>query len=333
MRITPSTLRRIARDTVNRRVRASRDMLAVYLHGSLLGEDPVLAGTADIDLVFVHNLAVEVPREIEPLTDEVHLDMVHHTRRTYRGGRELRLDPTMGPAVYACKILYDPHHFLDFTQASVRGHYHSPGNILTRAQRRLEGARQVWLDLYRGDSAGEGEGAAAYLGAVADAANAIASLSGPPRPERRLLAGFPERAAAVGRPGLYLGVLGLLGGGGQDGVAQALYPAWEAAVQAAGERDDCPAALDPVRFPYYQRPLAEWLAGESPEAGLFLMLHTGTLAVEHLPAKAPQGAAWREALHALGLQGEAFPERVAALDVFLDTVEESLEEWGRAQGA
>ena len=41
----------------------------------------------------------------------------------------------------------------------------------------------------------------------------------------------------------------------------------------------------------------------------------------------------REVLLHLGLLGAGFKEGVAALDAYLDMVEETLEEWGRASGA
>ncbi len=55
MRITPEILQKLARDTVAQRTRSDRDVVAVYLQGSLLRDDPLLGGTADIDLFFIHS--------------------------------------------------------------------------------------------------------------------------------------------------------------------------------------------------------------------------------------------------------------------------------------
>ena len=54
MRINRDTLLRIARDTVARRTRQDRGIVAAYLCGALLGDDYILGGTADIDLGFIH---------------------------------------------------------------------------------------------------------------------------------------------------------------------------------------------------------------------------------------------------------------------------------------
>jgi len=53
MRITRETLLKVAQDTIARREREKRDLLAVYLCGSFLLEDDYsLGGAADVDLVF-----------------------------------------------------------------------------------------------------------------------------------------------------------------------------------------------------------------------------------------------------------------------------------------
>ena len=54
MRINRQTLLRIANDTVAQRVRQERGILSAYLCGSLLGDDYLLGGCTDIDLVFIH---------------------------------------------------------------------------------------------------------------------------------------------------------------------------------------------------------------------------------------------------------------------------------------
>lgn len=333
MRITRQTLLKIARDTVDRRKRTEWNLLAVYLHGSLLGPEPVLGGTADIDLVFVHNGEPPRGREIEALTDEVHLDILHHDRDVYRQGRELRLHPWLGPTIYDCKILYDPQHFLDFLQAGVRGLYHHPENTLARAQQLAESARQTWFEFYRQEPEPGPQVVADYLGAVANAVNAIACLSGPPLPERRFLTLFPARARAVDRPGLYLGALGLLGAtelSADD--LRAWLPTWQAALEALDGLDACPPALLPQRHLYYRQGMEALLASERPQDALWPLIHTWTAAACHLPGEAAPRDAWREVCQSLGLMGAEFGTRVAALDVYLDTIEEALELWGKQQG-
>ena len=146
MRITRETLLKLARDTVTQRARADRGIVSAYLHGSLLEEEPLLGGTADIDLFIVHNDSSQVEREIVRITDEVILDITHHPRNVYRQTKELRLHPWLGPTIFGCKILYDPQHFMDFTQAGVRGQFNRADQVLGRARPQVEHARQMWMD-------------------------------------------------------------------------------------------------------------------------------------------------------------------------------------------
>jgi hypothetical protein len=67
MRITPAMLNKIARDTVAQRTRQDHSILAIYLAGSLFSGEPLLGGTADIDLFFIHNDIVSPEREIQRL--------------------------------------------------------------------------------------------------------------------------------------------------------------------------------------------------------------------------------------------------------------------------
>ena len=213
MRITPAMLHKVARDTVEQRKRHDHSLLAVYLTGSLFAGNPLFGGTADIDLFFIHDERVSPEREIQRLTDEIHLDIAHHGREDYSQARTLRLHPWMGYNIINCTIMHDPQHFMDFTQASVRGQFEQPENVLGRVQGQAEYARQIWLSLHDLKDEPQLSQVRQYLLAVGQAANAVACLSGPPLTERRFLRSFPDRAAVVGRSGLYAGLLGLLGAG------------------------------------------------------------------------------------------------------------------------
>ncbi len=230
MRITRELMLKFARDMIPRQARESRNLLAAYLCGSMLGDDFLLGGAGDIDLVLIHDEPFPVEREVIPVNEEIHLDIAHHYQRDYRDTRHLRVHPWLGPTLNDCKALYDPQHFLDFTQASVRGQFARPDHVSERAKAQAETARQVWQSLVMGSQAGGPAMLSEYLRSVGFAANAIASLSGPPLVERRFLQQFPARAEAIGRPGLYQGLLGLLGAQNLD--AQALtdwIPFWQAA--------------------------------------------------------------------------------------------------------
>ena len=264
MRITRDALLKLAQETASQRARADLGVLAVYLHGSLLDDEPLLGGTADIDLFFVHNDDPIVEREIVRVSDEVHLDISHYSRKLYRQTHELRLHPWLGPILYGCKSLYDPQHFMDFTQASVRGQFNRPDLVLGRVRPQVENARRIWLSLKAAKDSPSRETVSEYLRAVGLIANAIAGLSGKPLTERRLLIHFPQRAEAVGHPGLYPGLLGLLGGPLVDAPAmRAWLPGWRLAVESLPD-DQTPPRLSPPRIPYYLRAFDVILDSDQP---------------------------------------------------------------------
>jgi hypothetical protein len=335
MRITRQILLNIARDTVEQRKRSEWDLLSAYLIGSLLDDNPLLGGTTDIDLVFVHNNQADARREIISLSQDVHLDILHYSRTDLSEGRVLRAHPILGPEIYACQILYDPQHFMDFIQAGVRGHFARPDYILKRSRSLLDRSRRIWSRLSSNEEGGFGaQEVGAYLDAVECAANSFASLSGSPLPARRMMAELPARAEAAGKPGLFQGVLGLVGGNlptlsdVHDWLA-----GWKKTFIAASAEDDCPVDLLPPRHAYYSKAIEVYLEEEELPGALWPLIQTWTQAAGMLSERSAHHRAWSDALAQLGLMGKSSHDRLLALDAFLDTLEENQEVWGTEHGA
>lgn len=331
MRITAEILNKLAKDAVDQRARADRGILAVYMYGTLHTGDPVLAGTADIDLFFIHMEEIPVHREIVRISDDVHLDIAHHPRSLYRQAKEMRRQPWLGPTVYGSKALYDPQHFFDFTQASVRGQFYTPENVVARANWFKENARQSWWSLEDGKYDAEIEKVLIYLKAVNHAANAVAVLSGSPLPLRRFLLSFPERAASVGRPGFYQGLLGLLGANNFDSESITSWlMEWQKAYKELSGTE-IPAKFNPYRLNYYLRPFQAMAEGEGWHNMLLPLFLTWTEIVQ-LSKNQDTAEVWRKTMNNIGLGPESFSEKISALDKYLDMVEETLEAWGEKNG-
>ncbi|MCB9133852.1 MAG: hypothetical protein H6636_00385 [Anaerolineales bacterium] len=334
MRITRQTLQKIAEDTVAQRVKANRTLFAAYLTGSVATEgEPVLGGTADIDLVFLHEYEIPQPREIIRLTEDIHLDILHHTRREYNQVRELRVHPQMGPVIYGCQILHDPRHFLDFAQASVRAHFFRADNVLQRARTQLASARQIWFSFQFYDGQPGLSEVRRYLNAVADAAGAVASVGGGTLSERRYLSEFFTFAQQLGKPGLYAGLLGLLGANTLplDDLKSWLSN-WESGYEALEQLPNCPVNLHPYRLNYYKKAFLAQLDSERPLDSVWPLLTTSLTITETLSENHPNRLAWEKMQQQLGLWGEAFQDRIQALDAYLDVIDETLETWGKNQG-
>jgi hypothetical protein len=330
MRITRETLIRIAKETAQKRALSDRGLVAVYMTGSLLTEDPFIGGSTDIDLVLIHAERPKLRREILPVTPEVHLDIIHACRSDYDNPKELRLHPTLGPELYNPLWLYETQHFLEFVQAAVRTRFHDPANVLARARRNSQEARQLWLGMQANLPAGP-DGLIQYLLAVGLAADAIAILDGSPLTERRFLLQFPARAVAAGRPDLATRLPGLLGAPRADASTLGeLLPEWEKAFTDAASRPRVHESIAPPRLAYYKLAFTSMLAGQLPQAVVWPLIHTWTLAAQSQPLA--RHAKWMAFCELLGLSEAAFDERMDELDHFLDEIEELLDGMATSQG-
>jgi hypothetical protein len=333
MRVTRESLIRIARETVQQRTYNNKDIIAAYLTGSLLNEDPFLGGVTDIDLVLVTANTPPMSREIVGLTPDFHLDISYRAKADYDPPRELRSNPWLGYEVYDLMVLYEARHFIEFTQSAVRAgfEFHGPALVLQRCRKLLDHGRQIWFDLMDvGDAAGPKE-VAKYLKSIYHAVNVIAELQGPPLPERRLLLLYPDLAEQAGRPGLSVGLLGLLGATALDmSMLGSWIAGWESEFKAAYETGKADVRIHPARLNYYKKCFEAMLESDTPGALLWPLLNTWTSAAVALPEGESQ--AWREACQTLGLVGERFAGHVEGLDHYRDELDILLEENAQANG-
>jgi len=338
MRVTRESLLRIAKETAQERAYNDTDIVAAYLTGSLLNVDPMLGGTADIDIVFVHKTKPAQAREFVKLTPDFHLDISRREKSEFKSPRELRGDPWLGYEMYDPMLLFEREKFFDFVQASLRAgfEFEQPPLMLMRCRKMLSHGRAIWMDLtdLDEDSIGPKE-IRKYMKSLFHAVNAIAEISGPPIQERRLLLEFPARAAAAGKPGMAAGVLGLLGAHHTDIEKLKLwFSDWKSAFKlASGDgagKSNADIRIHPARLSYYEKAIKTMLEGETPLAALWPLLHTWTLSVEVL--EGDHLKFWQNAVSELGLFGTGFAERVEGLDHFIDDIEITLNELARENG-
>jgi len=334
MRVTRESLIRIAKETAQERAFNDRELIAAYLTGSLTSDtDPLLGGTADIDVILVHASEPKHRREFVKLTPDFHLDISHRAKAEFKRPRDLRLDPWLGWEMYDPLLLFEREKFFEFVQAGLRAgfEFNAPAPALQRSRLLLSQARQIWRDeLETGDTVTPGD-VAQYMKSLYHAVNAVAELSGPPLQERRLMLEFPSRAETAKRPGMNAGLIGLMGASGLDpSTINAWIPEWKLAFESAMENSRVDLHIHPARVNYYEKAISAMLAGENPPAALWPLLQTWTLAVDVLPDHALE--AWRSACGQLGLTAAGIEERVNGLDQFLDEVEALLDELATQHG-
>jgi len=335
MRVTRESLIRIAKETAQERAFNDRDIIAAYLTGSLVASeiDPMLGGTADIDIIFVHVEDPKNQREFVKLTPDFHLDISHRAKAEFKRPRELRLDPWLGWEMYDPMLLYEREKFFEFIQAGLRAgfEFNAPAPALQRSRLLLSQGRGIWRDLLGVEETVTPTDVMHYMKSLYHAVNAVAELSGPPLQDRRLMLEFGPRAEMAQRPEMNAGLSALLGASHLDpAFIHDWIPAWRHDFETAMENGRVDPRIHPARVNYYEKAIRSILAGENPRAALWPLLQTWTLAVEVLPEEI--WVAWRSACEQLHLAGPGFEEHVNSLDQYLDEVEILLDELATQHG-
>jgi hypothetical protein len=333
MRVTKESLIRIAKETVQERAYNDSNIIAAYLTGSLLKDEPMLGGTADIDLVFVHKNEPTKKREFKKLTPDFHLDIIHRSKDEFKSPRELRGDPWLGYEVYDPMLLYEREKFFDFVQASLRAgfEFEQPALTLQRSKTLLSNARTIWFQFSEHEEHPTPKEINLYLQSLFNAVNAIVGLSGAPIHERRLLLEFPARAEAIQKQNMVATAYQLLGANKTDiDQIKNWLSDWKTAFKLASEKNNVDERINAARLNYYDKAIKAMLDGETPLSSIWLILHTWTLSV--LTLNGDHLKFWQNACSSLGLLGDGFREYVTNLDHFLDEIEILLEEFANANG-
>lgn len=335
MRVTRESLIRIAKETAQERAYNDSDIIAAYLTGSLASDegDPMLGGTADVDIIIVHANEPKHRREYVKLTPDFHVDIGHRAKAEFKRPRELRLDPWLGWEMYDPQLLFEREKFFEFVQAGLRAgfEFNAPAPALQRSRSLLSHARQIWRDLLEVGDTVTPKDVVKYMKSLFHAVNAVAELSGPPLQERRLMLEFAPRAGAAQRPGMDAALVGLMGASALDSsTIQSWIPDWKLAFEAAVENARVDSRIHPTRVNYYEKAIRAMTESDRPQSALWPLLQTWTLAVDVLPEHAV--SAWQSACRQLGLTAEGIEDRVNGLDQFLDEVEALLDDLAAQHG-
>lgn len=330
MRITREKLIDLARTEAERRAERE-DVISAYLIGSVASGEPLLGGSADIDLILIHTAAPPIDREMVALSADAHLDIGHHARALYAQPRELRVHPWLGPALSNPVFVFDPQHFFEWAQAGARGQFHRPDHARQRARSFLTSARRAQSAL-----AQDPGWLALYLRAVQLAANAAACLIGTPVSGRRTVLELERRADALGQPEVFTGFLRLIG---VDGSGEWLLPdwltAWARAFDEAAAVSSDPR-LHPCRQGYYRTGFQALAEAGRPDAVIWPLLVVWDRAITALEGHGrsePHRSAWSDARVRLNLSDADRNARGQDLDSYLDHIETVVENWADKAGA
>ncbi|NIM95128.1 MAG: hypothetical protein GTO18_15635 [Anaerolineales bacterium] len=323
MRVTREKLITLARSEAELQGKTG-DVISGYLIGSVVSGDPILGGSADVDLVLIHNYTPDRQHELKPLSPDFHLDITHHSRELYQEPTALRIDPWLGPSMCEPIFLYDPGHFFERAQAGVRGQFYRGDHIHARASAFLELARNSKVNIQSDDNWIRG-----YLNSMLEAANAAVTLSGFPVAGRRLSPILKTRLQDFERPDLYLEFERLLGADliTHEGIVEWLTE-WR---EVSDLRISIDSSFPTERAAYFHNGFQALLDVGQSKAILWQLLNTwaeGIVSLRDLGVEKIPKQIWHDALGQLRLNEEAQINRQDELEGFIDQIEELVEVWG-----
>jgi hypothetical protein len=332
VRITRRKLIDLAHREAQRRA-AEEDIVSAYLIGSVASGEPILGGTADIDLVLIHQDPPAAAREVVPLSADIHLDIAHHDRARYSEPRSLRTSPWLGPALYDPLFIFDPKHFLEWAQASARSQFNRADYRLARATALLGLARSHIDGL---NSQHTSAWMAAYTQAVSHGANAVALLVGPPAAGRRFALTLKQHLTEADHPEVYEAFLHLIGLETADGTdLSGWISAWSRAFESASAGSTDPR-LASCRMRYHLAGFEALSQAGWPQAVMWGLLSSWQIAAEACDLQPGANGAlseWNDFLRHLDLDESAAERRARDAEEFLDSVEEILDVWAGEHGA
>jgi hypothetical protein len=333
MRITKEAMLRLARDTATIRADQDRSIVCIYLTGSLITEAPFIGGSTDIDLFIIHSQPPVEKREILFLNDDVSFDIAHIEQTRFQQPRHLRADVWLGPFLCAKpKVLYDTHHWFEFTEASVAAQFYRPEYILERARPMAVAARQTWMDFHLAQPEISPANSLRYLTCIENAGNSLALLSGAPLSERRFLIDLPTRLEKVNRTDLQILFNNLvLPSGFTDLDWTQWITSWEESLKQAASSPYCPLTLSRPRLNYYLKAVTA-LSAEKPSSAAWVLIYTWTLAASLLPSESNIVNNWKKACATFLQVSDSFETVWNLLDELLDAVEETLDEYSTENG-
>lgn len=322
MRISRDSLVKLAKDNVEKRFVRDQNVTAVFLVGSLRHENAVVENAADIDLLVIHNGELLRDREIIRLSNEYHLDIAYETIDLYSQPRELRSEGWRGWAMWDPVLLFQRGKFFEYTQSVVRSQFDEPANIIKRARYFADPARQTYTELQLNP---ETATPLILINTAYKAGNALASLLGPPLPERKFLAEFPDRARQMGMTELIQMLFSVISNNIPAEKIQQMIPDWQSAfITAAKSPGDL--RLHSARLAYYKTAIEKQLEGNYPRSALWPMLHTWALAADSGNFSEEQILLWENFCSDIGVNPEQIPDRLQALDALIENMVEILEQ-------
>nr|MBI2904046.1 hypothetical protein [Chloroflexota bacterium] len=336
LKIEQTNLLRLARDYAARQATARPSLRCAVLTGSVARGEPPLGDAVDLDILMVDDSVVAPQAELARLSDFVFVDALIVPPTAYADRKAVRVHHHTGPMINSALLLYDPRHYFDILQASVRAPYSRADHIYARARSAQAAAVAAYepLAAYCEDPAPEPlpiDLLMALHDSLYLSACAVVLLMAQPDSTgpRKMMVRF-EGAARQLWPELYGRFLGALGVAGlSPAEVEPLFADWLTQYKAASKRGTANPLIHPLKRGYYERGIRALIAEGHAINTLWLMEHTFAACVRDL---SPFPAEWTQFLQTTGkASGAEFSRRVQETEAFLALVDETLVNWAKRE--
>lgn len=336
--IEQSTLLKLARDYANRKSSEQPSLKAIVLIGSVARNEPPLGDAVDLDILLIGDFLPEKTSEIIRLSDNVFIDAQYVATSQYIDRKAIRVHHFTSAALNDALILYDPRHYFDILQASVRAPYNRTDHIYDRARSAYNAAIQsfdpfliyredppenVTLDLISTLQSTLTLTAHSLLPLVSQTQSSSTGI-------RKLMVRF-EAAANELNPELYSHFLEAFGAHDVEASAvEGLLNEWLALYKTASKSGSDDPLTHPLKRGYYDRGIRALIESGHAINSLLLMEVTMCACARRLD---PLPDTWSHLTHLLHKSTPTeFSERVRATELLLDQIDQTLIRWADREG-
>ena len=336
--IEQSTLLKLARDYASRKSSEQPSLKAIVLTGSVARGEPPLGDAVDLDILLIADYLPEQTTEIIRLSDYVFVDAKYVATSAYVDRKAIRVHHFTSAALNDALILYDPRHYFDILQSSVRAPYNRADHIYERARSAYNAAMQSFdpFLIYREDPPEDVtfDLISDLQSSLALAAHSLLPLVSQTQSSstgiRKLMVRF-EAAANELNPALYPQFLEALGAHDVEANAvEGLLNDWVALYKAASKSGSDDPLIHPLKRGYYDRGFRALISSGHAINSLGLLEATSCACARRLD---PLPEAWSHLTRLLHKStGAEFSERVQATESLLDHIDQTLIRWADREG-
>lgn len=322
MKYTKEYLLEAADKFIQKKISRDPSVSAVFLIGSLRKVDHFVDRPMDVDLLILKDAPFDIENELVRINDSYHLDVHYDDVSLYEDPKPLRGDGIRGWALWDAEVLYQREHIFEFTQSAVRAQFDEPKFVVERMRFFCQRARDFWL-AHNEDPTNVAPDS--YLDAVANAANALASIDHEPLSIRSLLGDLINVTASLEVSDINTDFFNCLSDDLSTNILQENLPLWND-LFTEGTKYPADSIIIPLRSNYFRHAITSALESDRPIAAFWPFLFT----LSKMPIRFSENELLKEQYAALmktfGFDSEGMKKKMKALDLLLEDIEGIIEQ-------